>query len=94
MPCQNTLGGIKGFGCFDNARPGENQMFAGAQRTQNLVFPITIAVEKPELVVDGRRIPMSAGMTVSAEIKTGSRRILEYLFSPLIEVSSQAMRER
>ena len=76
------------------ARPGENQMFAGAQRTQNLVFPITIAVEKPELVVDGRRIPMSAGMTVSAEIKTGSRRILEYLFSPLIEVSSQAMRER
>lgn len=76
------------------ARPGENQMFAGAQRTQNLVFPITIAVEKPELVVDGRRIPMSAGMTVSAEIKTGSRRIIEYLFSPLVEVGSEAMRER
>ena len=76
------------------ARPGENQMFAGAQRTQNLVFPITIAVEKPELVVDGRRIPMSAGMTVTAEIKTGSRRIIEYLFSPLVEVGSEAMRER
>lgn len=76
------------------ARPSESQTFAGAQRMQNLVFPVTITLEKPELVVDGRRIPMSPGMTVTAEIKTGSRRILEYLFSPLLEVSTEAMRER
>lgn len=76
------------------AKPAESQGFAGAQRMQNLVFPITITIEKPELMVDGRRIPMSPGMTVTAEIKTGSRRILEYLFSPLLEVGSEAMRER
>ncbi|MFY8101140.1 MAG: HlyD family type I secretion periplasmic adaptor subunit [Allorhizobium sp.] len=76
------------------AKPAESMGFAGAQRMQNLVFPITITIEKPELVVDGRRIPMSPGMTVTAEIKTGSRRIIEYLFSPLVEVSSEAMRER
>lgn len=76
------------------ARPAEQPTFAGAQRTQNLVFPITIALEKPELVIDGRRINMSPGMTVVAEIKTGSRRILEYVFSPLVETSSEAMRER
>jgi hemolysin D len=33
-------------------------------------------------------------MTVTVEIKTGSRRILEYLFSPLVEVAGKAMRER
>jgi len=33
-------------------------------------------------------------MAVSVELKTGSRRLLEYLFSPLIEVASRAMRER
>lgn len=76
------------------ARSSESATFAGAQRTQNLVFPITIALEKPELTVDGRAITMSPGMAVTAEVKTGSRRILEYLFSPLIEVGSEAMRER
>lgn len=76
------------------ARPNESPTFAGAQRTQNLVFPMTIALEKAELVVDGRRITMSPGMTVTAEVKTGNRRILEYLFSPLVEVGAEAMRER
>lgn len=76
------------------AKPGESLGFAGAQRMQNLVFPITITIEAPELVADGRRIPMSPGMTVTAEIKTGSRRIIEYLFSPLVEVGAEAMRER
>ena len=76
------------------ARPADQGLFAGAQRTQNLVFPVTIAIDKAELMVDGRRIPMSPGMTVTAEIKTGSRRILEYLFSPLLETGAEAMRER
>lgn len=33
-------------------------------------------------------------MTVSAEIKTGNRRILEYVFSSLAETASEAMKER
>jgi membrane fusion protein, hemolysin D len=33
-------------------------------------------------------------MAVSVEIKTGSRRILEYIFSPLVETASRAMKER
>jgi hemolysin D len=68
--------------------------FAGAQRTQNLVFPIIISLDKPELIVDGKPVPMSPGMTVSAEIKTGNRRILEYVFSPLAETASESMKER
>ncbi len=76
------------------ARPAEQPTFAGALRTQNLVFPVTIALEQPELVIDGRKIAMSPGMAVVAEIKTGSRRILEYLLSPLVETGAEAMRER
>jgi len=33
-------------------------------------------------------------MEATVELKTGSRRLLEYLFSPLVEVASKAMRER
>jgi hemolysin D len=33
-------------------------------------------------------------MAATVEIKTGKRRILEYLFSPIAEISSEAMHER
>jgi hemolysin D len=38
--------------------------------------------------------PLPSGMAVTVELKTGARRMLEYLFSPLVEVASKAMRER
>ncbi len=66
----------------------------GSQAMQNLVFPVTVALEGQSMMVDGAQIPLSPGMTAQAEIKTGQRRILEYLFSPLVDVSSRAMRER
>lgn len=67
---------------------------AGTQAMQNLVFPVTIALDGQSMTVDGAQIPLSPGMTAQAEIKTGQRRILEYLFSPLVDVGSRAMRER
>jgi hemolysin D len=33
-------------------------------------------------------------MAVTAEIKTGSRRIIGYLFSPLIKYKQESLRER
>lgn len=66
----------------------------GAQRTQNLVFPIAVRPDATSILADGAIVPLSPGMAVTIEAKTGRRRILEYLFSPLVEVASQAMRER
>jgi hemolysin D len=68
--------------------------FAGASQIQALVYPVIVTPSTTTILADGGQVPLGAGMTVSVEIKTGSRRILEYLFSPLMEVSSQAMRER
>ncbi len=79
------------------ATPGSSPRSRGAggtQRMQNLVFPVTVALDQQYIVVDGARVPLSAGMTAQAEVKTGQRRILEYLFSPLVDVGSSAMRER
>ncbi|TXR49455.1 HlyD family type I secretion periplasmic adaptor subunit [Phyllobacterium endophyticum] len=64
------------------------------QRMQNLVFPVTIKPATTTIEVDGRKMLLSPGMSVTVEVKTGKRRILEYLFSPLAEISSQAMQER
>ncbi|MBG0811749.1 HlyD family type I secretion periplasmic adaptor subunit [Methylosinus sp. H3A] len=76
------------------AKTTKSSYFGGGQRTQNLVFPVTVAPDSRIMNVDGQAIPLSPGMAVSVEIKTGKRRILEYLFSPLVETASRAMRER
>lgn len=76
------------------SRPSQSNYPAGAQRTQNLVFPIALVVEQPSMNIDGADIPLLPGMAVTVEIKTGKRRILEYLFSPFVETASRAMKER
>ena len=68
--------------------------FGGAQRTQNLVFPVTLLPGQKAMNVDGASIPLSPGMAVTVEVKTGRRRIIDYLFSPLAETASKALRER
>ena len=69
-------------------------MFGGAQRTQNLVFPVTLTLDKSSVKVDGADVALTPGMAVTVEVKTGTRRILNYLFAPLVETLSTAMRER
>lgn len=75
-------------------KANKSTMFAGAQRTQNLVFPVTLKLARSIMEVDGAAVPLSPGMAVSVEIKTGSRRVIDYLFSPLVETASEAMHER
>ena len=78
----------------NSAQPPKDKSFAGAQRTQNLVFPVTLTPARNAMVVDGLTVPLTPGMSVNVEIATGKRRILEYIFSPLVETASQAMKER
>lgn len=72
----------------------KNTYFGGAQRTQNLVFQVLLKTNQDYMTVEEVKIPLSSGMEVTAEIKTGKRRIIEYIFSPLVEVASRAMKER
>ncbi len=59
-----------------------------------MVFPARITLEKKQLMVDGKPVYLSAGMTVVVEIKTGKRRIVDYLLSPVREYQAEAWRER
>ena len=77
-----------------NPAKSNKSMFDGAERTQNLVFPVTLKPQGSKMKVDGLEVPLSSGMAVSVEVRTGSRRILEYVFSPLVEVASRALTER
>lgn len=72
----------------------KDSFFGGAQRTQNLVFQVLLKTNQDYMAVEGVRIPLTSGMAVTAEIKTGKRRIIDYIFSPLVEISSRALKER
>lgn len=65
-----------------------------AQKTASMVFPITVAASRPAMRVDGKDIPLSAGMTVTMDIKTEDRRAIDYIVSPLIDLFSTAAHER
>ncbi|TPK58749.1 HlyD family type I secretion periplasmic adaptor subunit [Mesorhizobium sp. B2-4-19] len=65
-----------------------------AGQPQSFVFPVTIALEEQAININGGMIPLTSGMTVSVEIKTDSRRVIDYLLSPLAKVASEAFRER
>ena len=58
------------------------------------VFPVTIALDESAMKIGDATIRLTPGMTVSVEIKTDSRRVIDYLLSPLAKVASEAMRER
>ena len=46
------------------------------------------------MMIDGASIPLTAGMTVTVQIKTASRRVIEYPLSPLAKIASEAAREK
>jgi hemolysin D len=61
---------------------------------ESFVFPVTVALDEGSINVDGATIPLTPGMTGTAEIKTDSRRVIDYLLSPLAKITSEAVRER
>lgn len=60
----------------------------------SFVFPIIVALDNTAIPIDGVDIPLSSGMTVVAEIRTGQRRIIDYLLSPISKMTSEAFKER
>ena len=57
-------------------------------------FTATLVFEQDQLMIDGRPVRLAAGMNLTAEIKTGRRRVIEYLWSPLAKTVGEAWRER
>jgi hemolysin D len=58
------------------------------------VYMTTILLKSPSIIVDGNIVPLSPGLAVTADVRTGSRRIISYLLSPLQTSIQQAGRER
>ena len=58
------------------------------------IFPAKLVLQQTELNVDGKRIKLAPGMNLTAEIKTGKRRVIDYLLSPLQSHVDESLKER
>jgi hemolysin D len=77
-----------------------NTSAAGAEtnssepKGQELVYAARVSLERNQMDIDNRRVNLSAGMAVTTEIKSGSRRIISYILSPLMRYGQESFRER
>ncbi len=74
-----------------NAGSGER---SSEPQGQELVYAARVSLDRTRMNVDGRMVDLAPGMAVTAEIKTGQRRVIEYLLSPVLRARQAALRER
>ena len=58
------------------------------------VYLARISVGKQTMKVGDKQVPLTPGMTATAEIKTGKRQVIEYVISPILRYRDEALRER
>lgn len=66
----------------------------GVPDVNGLFYIARIRLKSTELHWNGRLLKLEAGMTVRAEIKTESRRVIDYVLSPVKEVLAETGHEK
>jgi hemolysin D len=88
------------IGRDDTQQPGKDKAQQGAQAAkpaaddQGPVFAARISLDSNRMQIEDKFVNLSPGMAVTAEIKTGERRIISYLLSPLRKYKQDSFRER
>ena len=78
-------GGSKAGGALSNSSEPEGQEF---------LYSARVSLDETQMQVEDKLVNLSPGMAVTVEIKTGTRRIIEYLMSPLLRYRHESLRER
>jgi hemolysin D len=58
------------------------------------IFPARLVLQTRSMDIDGRVMRLTPGMSLTAEIRTGQRRVIEYLLSPIQRAGRESLRER
>jgi hemolysin D len=77
-----------------NDRPSSAAQSSSEPRGQELEYAARISIDRTHMQVEDKLVKLGPGMAVTVEIKTGERRIISYLLSPLARYKQEALRER
>ena len=67
---------------------------AVADEKRGAIFPATLTLARGAIEINGQRVALTPGMNLSAEIKTGRRRVADFLLSPIQQAANESLRER
>ncbi len=59
-----------------------------------LVYMAKVHIQQTQMEINNKLVNLSPGMSVTVEIKTDKRRIIEYFLSPLLRYRQESIRER
>lgn len=65
-----------------------------ADEKNRLLYQTRVLLKNRWIRVEGKHVPLVPGMTVSVEIKTGKRRVIDYFLSPVLQHGAESIRER
>ncbi len=63
-------------------------------KAQELSYSARVSLDRTQMQVEEKFVNLSPGMAVTVEIKTGWRRVISYLLSPLQRYRQESLRER
>ena len=75
-------------------KTGGSQDRSSEPAGQELVYSARVSLDRTRMQIDDRMVDLAPGMAVTVEIKTGQRRIIEFLLSPLLRYKQESLRER
>jgi membrane fusion protein, hemolysin D len=78
---------------LDTNNPGAEDE-SSEPANQELVYAARVSLATTQMQIEDRLVDLEPGMAVTVDIKTGSRRIISYLLSPLLRYKQDALRER
>jgi hemolysin D len=61
---------------------------------RGLLYSVILALDKSTISVKGHDMSLNPGMSVRVDLKTGSRRVIEYFLSPLLQHKRESLNER
>jgi hemolysin D len=77
----------------DGKTPGA-ELTSSEPKGQELNYAARVSLDSTQMQIEDKLVNLSPGMAVTVEIKTGSRRIISYLLSPVLKYRQEALRER
>ena len=84
----------------DTHQDSNNDKTPGAEtassepKGQEMNYAARVSLERTQMQIEDKLVNLTPGMAVTVEIKTGSRRIISYLLSPILRYKQDALRER
>jgi hemolysin D len=84
-PAQKSAGGERRGGQLGDSSEPEGQ---------ELLYAARVSLDRTQMQVEGKAVDLEPGMAVTVEIKTGTRRVIEYLLSPLLRYRHESLHER